>query len=155
MTRLIVLFTCFVIVFSCSMRKDNESREVILYKQSTSANDASFSFEKKLFWKINSDENSFVMQKFSKINYLEINEKIKTFKFIDNDTPEYYNNVDFAFVLYNKNKKNDTIYYDGYNKWWIVEHGKTTQYQDENNYFTDKLKMVYPIFRNCSFQPSK
>ncbi|AZA88154.1 hypothetical protein EG349_15805 [Chryseobacterium shandongense] len=155
MIRLIVLFICFAIVFSCSTRKDSESKEVLLYKQSTSANDASFSFEKKLFWKINSDENSFVMQKFSKVNYLEISQKIKTFKFIGNDTPEYYNNVNFAFVLYNKNKKNDTLYYDGYNKWWIVEQGKTTQYEDEKNYFTDKLKMIYPIFRNCSYQPSK
>lgn len=117
MIRLIVLFICFAIVFSCSTRTDSESKEVILYKQSTSANDASFSFEKKLFWKINSDENSFVMQKFSKVNYLEIIQTIKTFKFIGNDTPEYYNNVNFAFVLYNKNKKNDTLYYDGYNKW--------------------------------------
>jgi len=155
MIRLIILFTCFAIIFSCSARKDNDNKEAILYKQSTSANDASFSFEKKLFWKINFDENSFIIQKFSKENYLEINEKIKTFKFIDDSTPEYYNNVDFAFVLYNKNKKNDTMYYDGYNKWWIVEQGKTTQYRDEKNYFTDKLKMVYPIFRNCSFQPSK
>ncbi|PJJ66399.1 hypothetical protein [Chryseobacterium geocarposphaerae] len=108
-----------------------------------------------MFWKINSDENTFVTQKFSKIDYLEINAKIKTFKLIGNNTPEYYNNVDFAFVLYNKNKKNDTMYYDGYNKWWIVEQGKTTQYEDEKNYFTDRLKMVYPIFIKCSYKPSK
>ncbi|MXS72655.1 hypothetical protein [Chryseobacterium binzhouense] len=153
MIRLVILFMCFAIIFSCSIRKDS-NEEVILYKQSTSANDASFSFEKKLFWKINSDENSFIMQKFSKANYLEINTKIKTFKFIGNNDPEYYNNVDFAFVLYN-NKGNDTMYYDGYDRWWVVEKGKISQYQDEENNFGDKLKMIYPIFRNCSYQPSK
>lgn len=118
MIRLVILFMSFAIIFSCSTRKDNDNKEVILYKQSTSANDASFSFEKKLFWKINSGENSFIMQKFSKANYLEINAKIKTFKFIGNNDPEYYNNVDFALVFYN-NKGNDTMYYDGYDRWWV------------------------------------
>ncbi|PJJ66398.1 hypothetical protein CLV73_0376 [Chryseobacterium geocarposphaerae] len=52
MLRLIVLFMCFFIFFSCSMRKENKNGEAILYKQSTSANDASFSFEKKCFGKL-------------------------------------------------------------------------------------------------------
>ncbi len=43
------------------------------------------------------------------------------------------------------------MYYDGYNKWWIIEKGKTYQYEDDKNFFTEKLKMFYPIFRNCSY----
>lgn len=151
MLRLIIFFVCYAIVFSCTMRKEIEDKEAILYKQSTDANDASFSFEKKNFWKINFEDNSFVMQKFSKIKYAEVNQKVKTFKFISNNSPEYYNNVNFAFVLYDRSKENDTMYYDGYNKWWIIEKGKTYQYEDDKNFFTEKLKMFYPIFRNCSY----
>lgn len=150
----ILLFSLYLFINSCSSHSatKEDAELVILFKQESIASDAEFSFEKKYFWKDNKENNTFITQNFTLLNYNDIIKSVKESKFVGNYSPEYSNHVIYSFILY-KNEKglNDTIYYDGYSKWWIISNKKELQYEDNEGKLSDKLKRFYPIFRNCSY----
>lgn len=147
----IYLFLMYSFI-SCSNRGAKSSNSVILYKQVSISDDADLSFEKKYFWEDNKKNNSFITQNFSILNYTDIINLVQKLELVGNESPEYSNHIIYSFVLHKNNKKlNDTIYYDGYSKWWIISNKKQSQYEDRTGKLSDRLKKNYPIFRNCSY----
>ncbi|TXF79320.1 hypothetical protein [Chryseobacterium sp.] len=57
--------------------------------------------------------------------------------------------VQYAFVKYKTINLNDTVYFDGRSKWWIIKEGNVEQYHDEKEKMKFKLQYFYPIFRDC------
>lgn len=158
MNKYKLIFLVFLFFNSCSSNLQTNKKElsVILYKQTTIANDADLNFDKIAFWEDNIKNHTFITQNFDEFQFNDIISKVEKLKFVDNSNPNYFPYIDYAFVVYEKNKiDNDTIYYNGYDNWWILRKGNYSMYKDENNKLSDNLKMFYPIFRNCSFKPSK
>lgn len=86
------------------------------------------------------------------LNYNDIIKTVKESRFVGSSTPEYSNHIIYSFIFYKNDKgSNDTVYYDGYNKWWIISDKKSLQYEDKKGELSDKLKKFYPIFRNCPY----
>lgn len=147
-----------LIILSCktyNVDYNNSNPKVILYKQATIADDAGFSFNKKNFWKSNFEENTFIYQIFADNQYKNIIDKVKKMHIVAYTGPEYYNSVDYAFVVEEKNKKNDTVYYDGYSRWWLKENGKEILYEDKDAKLSKDLRLDYPIFRSCGYDDYK
>jgi hypothetical protein len=147
------------ITLSCNAHKIDSNRsnpKVILYKQATTADDAELSFDKKNFWKSNFEENTFIYQIFADNQYHDIINRVKKMSFRANTGPEYFNSVGYAFIVEEKNKKNnDTVYYDGYEKWWLSENGKKIMYEDKDKKLSKDLRLFYPIFRSCGYDEYK
>lgn len=148
-------FLIFIITLSCTIKKTNSETlitKVVLYKQATTATDADVSFDKKAFWETNFKEHTFIYQIFADNEYQNIINKIKKLEIVSNHGPQYYPSIDYAFVVEKKNKKNnDTVYYDGYKRWWMKDNGKTMQYEDKDENLTQELRRSYRIFSKCGY----
>jgi len=140
-------------ILSCGVKKTtttNHLDRVVLYKQVSTGTDSNFSFDKSFFWKDNFKEHTFIYQIFDNNDYKNIIDKVKKKDFKGNIDPEYFNSVIYAFVVEQKNKKdNDTVYYDGSKRWWIKEKGIIKFYEDKETKLAEELKQSYPIFGNC------
>jgi len=150
-TTLILILIFFS---SCTERnrftRQEQQEKIILYRQASKETDKDIDFKISEFWKGNFEDKTFITQEFDPYVYNKILDSIHTFDFINNQKPQFNNSIEYAFINYKKNKTNDTIYYDGLEKWWIIKNGNIKQYQDKNKKFKKTLQMFYPIFRNCS-----
>lgn len=135
-------------LFACkSVKNKNSQDHVILYKQ-VNYGKAEIGFSAKAFWTINFEDHTFITQRFGVSTYQNFLQKLKTSKKLDKDP--IIDGVDVAIVYYKNDNKNDTLYFDGYNKWWVIENGKTEEYESSYEYI-DTLRLYYPIFRDCLY----
>lgn len=145
------LLFIILILCSCVERKNSKNQEkVILYKQVNESTDLEVDFKIKRFWQMNFEDKTFVTQDFSPSSFSRILDSVNVLTYVNDKRPQFNDYVEYAFVKYRGNKKNDTVYFDGRSKWWVIKEGNIKQYKDIPQKMKRKLQYVYPIFRNCS-----
>lgn len=96
----VVSFSLIIISCAHNLKTDKEKPLVTLYKEANQNIDADLNFEKDYFWKNNKENQTFIMQNFSLIQYNNIIDEVKKMKFIGNENPKYYPHINYAFVVY-------------------------------------------------------
>ncbi len=146
MKRTLVIF--FALILSCSKNtfSENENR-ILLFKSVQPISAINLNLEK--FWEVNSEEKTFVIQELFPHHFQQIRDSVVNLKMIKSTQEIDYNDfVRYAIVNYKK-EKNDTLYFDGFNKWWILNNGILNEYVDEDNSLTELLKNNLVIFNDC------
>lgn len=146
---LLLSLSSLLIISSCLYRKDF-SEKVILFKQVNESTDLEVDFKITRFWQMNFEDKTFITQDFSSSSFDRILDSVKVLNYVNDIKPQFNDYVEYAFVKYKKNKHNDTVYFDGHSKWWIIQEGNIKQYNEEKEKMKSKLQYAYPIFRDCT-----
>ncbi|GAB0157657.1 hypothetical protein CHRYSEOSP005_29370 [Chryseobacterium sp. Alg-005] len=146
-----LLFFLLTLLSSCIERKNLNSKEkIILFKQVNESTDLEVDFNIKRFWQVNFEDKTFITQDFMSSSFDRILDSLNVLTYVNNKKPQFNDYVEYAFVKYKSNKNNDTIYFDGRSKWWVIQEGKVKQYKDVKEKMKNRLQYIYPIFRDCS-----
>lgn len=150
-SSLLILSLVSVLIYVSLAGKKNMvyKEKVTLFKEVNPATDLGVGFKIKHFWENNFEEKTFITQDFKLGSFNDIMDSVKTLPLINNKQPIFNDYVKFAFVKYNPDAANDTLYFDGTKKWWIIQNGKTFQYNDKKENIKYNLQYFYPIFRDC------
>ena len=124
--------------------------KVIVFKQINESTDLGVGYNVKRFWQVNFEDKTFITQDFSPSSFDRIVDTVNGLTFVNSKKPEFNDYVEYAFVKYKSSKKNDTIYFDGRSKWWVIKDSQVRQYIDKKEKMRDSLQIIYPIFRDCS-----
>lgn len=143
----IISYLVIIFTFSC-VNLYTTKEKTLIYKSISPDSRTVFNTTKE-FWEENFRDKTFIIQDIFPHHYTQIKDSVLKMNYkgiVKADL--FYEDIIYALVRYDK-IGNDTIYFDGFNKWWLVNKNNLNFYVDDDYSFTDLLKRNNSIFSNC------